>query len=90
MPRRRPPKPAPVRYVLRFCGDGPAPRADIALIEGEREIRVMDFSPPRLMLVRARESRLRAVLRRLPGWAMSAERAVPLPARPARRPKVSP
>ena len=79
-----------LRYVLRFCGEGTAPRADVALLEAEREVTVVEFAPPRLMLVQATERRLRLVLRRLPGWVMSAERTVRLPARPARRPRTSP
>jgi hypothetical protein len=78
------------RYVLRFCGEGVAPSAHLAVIRSEAEIAVVDFSPPRLLLVRARAARLRAVLRRLPGWAASPERAVPLPSRPALRPRTSP
>lgn len=89
MPRRCPRPPSSRRYVLRFCGEGPAPRADVARIEAHHEIVVVDISPPRLLLVQARACRLRTVLRRLPGWVMSEERAVPRPPRPMRRPKTS-
>lgn len=88
MPRRRSRATPARRFVLRFCGEGPAPRADVALLEAE--ITVVEFSPPRLMLVRASARRLHAVLERMPGWAVSEERAVPLPTRPKRRPKAPP
>ncbi len=90
MPRRKPRVTVAPRFVLRFCGEGKAPRADVALIEAEREITVVEFAPPRLMLVQACERRLRVVLRRLPGWAMSAECTIRLSERPARRPRNSP
>ena len=90
MPRPKSSTTVTPRYVLRFCGEGTAPRADVALLEAEREVTVVEFAPPRLMLVQATERRLRIVLRRLPGWVMSAERTVRLPARPARRPRTSP
>lgn len=90
MPRPRSNAPVTRRYVLRFCGEGAAPHPDVALLEAESEITVVEFAPPRLMLVKATERRLRIVLRRLPGWAMSAERAVRLPKRPIRRPRTSP
>lgn len=89
MPRRRPRPPSSRRYVLRFCGEGPAPRADVARIEAHHEIVVVDISPPRLLLVEARASRLRAFLRRLPGWVMNEERVIPRSPRPMRRPKTS-
>jgi hypothetical protein len=90
MPRSRSNAKATPRYVLRFCGEGTAPRADVALLEAESKVTVVEFAPPRLMLVQATERRLRIVLRRLPGWVMSAERTVRLPARPTRKPRTSP
>lgn len=78
------------RFVLRFRGEGRAPRADVALLEAQGEVTIIEFAPPRLMLVRATERRLRVVLRRLPKWEMNAERTVRLPTRPARRPEKSP
>ncbi len=67
------------QYILRFGGAGPAPADDLERIRASKEITVLDYSPPRMLLVRAPEGELMKLVSELPGWIMTPERRIALP-----------
>ena len=67
------------RFILRFKGQGSKPADDVALIRAWQNIRVLDDSSPRMLLVQSSEDDLRQLLTSLPAWAMVCERDIPVP-----------
>lgn len=66
------------RYILRYGGSQPAPLEHLQNIRATPGLRVLDQSP-KMLLVDADESPLRARLERMPGWSMHPEQSYPLP-----------
>lgn len=67
------------RYVLRFRGAGGKPAGDVARIRALPELKVVDDSASRMILVEAPVEKLTGLLRSLPEWVMSEEQMIPLP-----------
>ena len=67
------------RYILRFRGPSPGLPEDIQRIRSLRRLTVIDDSSPRMLLVEAPESELRALVDSMPGWIMTQEKMIPLP-----------
>ena len=66
------------KYILRFCGQGAKPAADVDLIRGLPHTKVLDDSR-RMLLVEAPAAELRNALQNMSDWVMAEERMVPLP-----------
>jgi hypothetical protein len=66
------------RYILRYGGSQSAPSEHLESIRATPGLRVLDQSP-KMLLVDADESSLRAQLKAMPGWSMHPEQSYPLP-----------
>jgi len=66
------------RFILRYHGEGPAPRDDVARFKGALGITVLDDSP-RMLLVDGGEDELRKFLGQTSEWVMSPEASYALP-----------
>ena len=76
------------QFILRYCGEGAAPAADVRRVRAMRGVRVLDETP-RMMLVEAADDALREFAEGNPDWLVTAERTVAPPdphPRPRRRP----
>jgi hypothetical protein len=67
------------KYVLRYEGELPRPPADIERIQTCPELKILDDSSPRMLLVEATGKLLEALIDSLPNWVMAQERSFPLP-----------
>ena len=67
------------RFILRFRGTSPRPAEDVNRIRSLRTLTVIDDSSPRMLLVEAPESELRALVDSMPGWIITQEKMIPLP-----------
>jgi hypothetical protein len=67
------------RFILRFRGPSPGPAEDIQRIRSLRRLTVIDDSSPRMLLVEAPETELKALVDSMPGWIVTQEKMVPLP-----------
>lgn len=67
------------RFILRFRGGGFRLPEDIARIRSERNIRILDDSSSRMVLVEGALEDLKALIEVMPGWVMSEEQIIPLP-----------
>ncbi len=66
------------RWILRYAGASAPPAEHRETILKDSGVRVVDSSS-RMFLVESDQRRLTALLKNLPGWAMSEERSYALP-----------
>lgn len=66
------------RFVLRYCGSGATPAADVARLSDLSDAVVVDASP-RMLLVESDHAPLHALVESLPDWVMAPEQSLPLP-----------
>lgn len=66
------------RYILRFCGHGVKPEADVQRITATPRLKVLDHTA-RMLLVEGAEGELRTVLHSLSNWVMTEETFIPAP-----------
>jgi hypothetical protein len=67
------------RYILRYQGELPRPQADVERIETCSDLRILDATSPRLLLVEGAAEALEALIDSLPNWILTRERSIPLP-----------
>ena len=67
------------RFVLRYCGEGPKPEADVARVHELSDAVVVDDSSPRMLLVESEAQPLRDLLDGLPDWVMGPDRTYQVP-----------
>jgi hypothetical protein len=60
------------RYVLRYRGSGPAPRAELDRVRSDPRLHVVDESP-RMLLVEASDADAESLRSELGGWLISEE-----------------
>ena len=66
------------RFILRFKGHDALPASDLARIESEPDVTVVDRSS-RMLLVEATDQTIRRLGEVLSEWTVTPERTVPLP-----------
>ncbi len=69
---------AKARFVLRYRGEGVAPEADVARVQGLDDATVVDVSS-RMLLVESHPEPLRRLVGTLPDWVMAAEQTYAVP-----------
>jgi hypothetical protein len=67
------------RFILRYQGEGPKPAEDVNRIRSLQNIKVLDESSPRMLLVEAPGARLKALVESMPEWVLTPQRMIPLP-----------
>jgi hypothetical protein len=67
------------RFILRYCGTGARPAADVDRIRALPNITVIDDSSSGMLLVEAPEADLHSTLENMPGWVMGKEQTLRLP-----------
>lgn len=67
------------RFILRYRGPVPQAAKDVKRIRALREVRVLDDSSPRMLLVEAPEVKVKSLMASMSGWIMAPEQMVPLP-----------
>lgn len=67
------------RFILRYRGTGPKPTVDVERIRALPSVTVLDDSSPRMLLVEAPQTELKALVDSMPGWIMTQEQMIPLP-----------
>jgi hypothetical protein len=67
------------RFILRYRGEGQKPAEDVERVRSLEEVRVLDESSPRMLLVEGPGTRLKTLVASMPQWVLSPERMVPLP-----------
>jgi hypothetical protein len=66
------------RFIVRYCGKGPKPAADVEQLRNLDQTKVLDETP-RMLLVEAPETALLCALSAMPDWVVSAERSYAAP-----------
>lgn len=69
---------AKARFVLRYHGEGIAPEADVARVQGLAGAAVVDASS-RMLLVESHPEQLRRLVGTLPNWVMAEEQTYAVP-----------
>jgi hypothetical protein len=67
------------RFILRYQGEGSKPAEDVNRIRSLQNIKVLDESSPRMLLVEGAGARLKALVESMPEWVLTQERMIPLP-----------
>jgi hypothetical protein len=67
------------KFILRFCGEGAKPPADVKRIKQCEGVTVIDQSTPRMLLVEGPKAQVRKLADSMPDWALSEERRNALP-----------
>jgi hypothetical protein len=67
------------RFILRFRGPEPEAAKDVERIRALRQVKVLDDSSPRMLLVEAPEVEVKSLMASMSGWIMTPEQMVPLP-----------
>jgi len=67
------------RFILRYRGEGSKPEEDVDRIRSLQNMKVLDESSPRMLLVEGPGTRLKALVESMPEWVLTPERMIPLP-----------
>lgn len=67
------------KYIFRFRGPGIRPEADVQRIRLLKDVRLIEDSPPRMVLVDGPDETLQGLANDLPLWSISPEICYPLP-----------
>ena len=67
------------RFILRYQGEGPKPAEDVNRIRSLQNIKVLDESSPRMLLVEGPGANLKALVESMPEWVLTPQRMIPLP-----------
>lgn len=67
------------KYILRFKGKGPIPTDDLERIRAQENVKVLDDSSPRMVLVEAPEQAAQELDTSMPEWVVSPERKIQMP-----------
>jgi hypothetical protein len=67
------------RFILRYQGQGSKPAEDVERIRSLEQVKVLDESSPRMLLVEGPETRLKALVGSMPQWVLAPERMISLP-----------
>jgi hypothetical protein len=67
------------RFILRFRGSEPEAAKGVERIRALRQVRVIDDSSPRMLLIEAPEVKVKSLMASMSGWIMTPEQMVPLP-----------
>ena len=67
------------RFILRYRGPAPEAAKDIERIRALRQVKVLDDSSPRMLLVEAPEAKMNSLMASMSGWIMTPEQMVSLP-----------
>jgi hypothetical protein len=67
------------RFILRYRGEGPKPAEDVERIRSLEQVRVLDDSSPRMLLVEGPGTGLKTLVASMPQWVLTPERMIPLP-----------
>jgi len=67
------------RFVLRYCGEGATPDADVAKVRNLTGATVVDSSRRMLLVESGDAPQLRDLVDTLPDWVMDAERTYEVP-----------
>ena len=61
------------RFILRFTGKGNAPDADLELLRASPQVKIVDDSSARMLLVEGIESDVRPLVEKMGGWILVPE-----------------
>ncbi len=67
------------KFILRYCGKGGKPADAVARVKAADDVKVVDDSSPRMLLVEGPKAAVEALAGSLADWVMSEERTVKLP-----------
>jgi len=67
------------KFILRYCGKGAKPAAQVARVKACEDVKLLDESSPRMLLVEGARQAVASLAETLPDWVVSEERAVKLP-----------
>ena len=67
------------RFILRYQGEGSKPAEDVNRIRSLENIKVLDESSPRMLLVEGPGANLKALVESMPEWVLTPQRMIPLP-----------
>jgi hypothetical protein len=67
------------KFILRYCGKGAKPAGAVARVKACEDVRLVDASSPRMLLVEGPKHAVEALAGRMSDWVVSEERTVKLP-----------
>jgi hypothetical protein len=67
------------KFILRYCGKGAQPANAVARVKASEDVRLIDASSPRMLLVEGPKQAVEALAGTMSDWVVSAERTVKLP-----------
>jgi len=67
------------KFILRYCGKGAKPAGAVARVRACENVKLLDDSSPRMLLVEGPKQAVEALAGTMSHWVVSAERTVKLP-----------
>ena len=67
------------KFILRYCGKGAKPAASVARVKACEDVKLLDDSSPRMLLVEGPRQAVEALAGTMSDWVVSAERTLKLP-----------
>jgi hypothetical protein len=67
------------KFILRYCGKGTKPTNAVARVKACEDVKLLDDSSPRMLLVEGPKQAVEALAGTMSDWVVSAERTVKLP-----------
>lgn len=67
------------KFILRYRGKGAKPAASVARVKACEDVKLLDESSPRMLLVEGARQAVEALAKTMPDWVVSDERTVKFP-----------
>ena len=76
------------KFILRYCGKGSKPAQAVAHVKAHDDVKVLDDSSPRMILVTGPKAAVEALAIGMADWVVSEEKTIRIPnTRPRARSK---
>ena len=67
------------KFILRYCGKGAKPATAVARVKASEDVKLLDDSSPRMLLVEGLKQAVEALAGTMSDWVVSAERTMKVP-----------
>ena len=67
------------KFILRYCGKGAKPATVVARVKASEDVKLLDDSSPRMLLVEGPKQAVEALAGTMSDWVVSAERTMKVP-----------
>lgn len=67
------------KFILRYCGKGAKPATAVARVKASGDVKLLDDSSPRMLLVEGPKQAVEALAGTMSDWVVSAERTMKVP-----------